>query len=133
MLLAHRLAAALREEAEKRGMKIEVKLRNIQVNDNLRGCSGHVTNTDTGSCVYIDTEGLTGRTDRITHECMYRFAENDNDYSSNGFILGYNRWCDEKKLAGNVVHLLKTAPTEYLKKRRISDENFQNREWLYRD
>ncbi len=56
-------------------------LKNIDVNGQKRGCSGFITNPDTGNVVYLTTEYC-----QAGH-FMYRYAENDHDYRGRT-----NRW-----------------------------------------
>ncbi len=39
-----------------KGLPFEVKLKNIIVNGQKRGCNGHITNTETGKVCYLSTE-----------------------------------------------------------------------------
>lgn len=69
-----------------KGKPFEVKLKDININGQKRGCSGFITNTETGKVCYIDTElffnggsgsGLYGDKKRAI---MMRTAENIKDY-----------------------------------------------------
>jgi hypothetical protein len=103
VLLATKLKNQLITEAEKAGIAIEVKLKNITLNGVKRGCSGHVVSED--SCVYLTTEELPYLS--LLGRAMYRLSNGPGDYSSNGLINGNNRWCDHNKLAAAVIKTLK--------------------------
>lgn len=69
-----------------KGKPFEVKIKDININGQKRGCSGFITNTETGKVCYIDTElffnggsgsGLYGDKKRAI---MMRTAENIKDY-----------------------------------------------------
>ena len=54
MLLSSNLRKRLSVQAKRHGMEISVKLKDISVNGQKRGCSGFVTCGE--SCVYVSTE-----------------------------------------------------------------------------
>ena len=69
-----------------KGMPFEFKIKDININGQKRGCSGFITNAETGKVCYIDTEpffnggsgsGLFGSRDKAI---MMRTAENIKDY-----------------------------------------------------
>ena len=103
MLLKTKLTNQLKTLAESWGVEIEIHLKNITVNGEKRGCSGHIVNISTGSCVYINTE----------HSCytplagksMYRLARDAKDYSSNSLRNGFNRFIEDEYLAKAVFTL----------------------------
>lgn len=106
MLLKTKLSNQILAEAEKQGVDVELNIKNISVNGTKRGCSGHVTNKTTGSCVYLDTEESVFSP--LAGKCMYRLAKDTKDWSSNSLKNGYNRWCKTEELASSVIHLLAT-------------------------
>lgn len=55
MLLATKLKNRILLAAKPEDLPLKIELKNIIVNGVKRGCSGFVTNMQTGSCVYIDT------------------------------------------------------------------------------
>lgn len=110
LLLKTKLTKMLTAEAEKHGIELEFHLKNITVNGVNKGCSGHVVNKSSGSCVYLTTEEscyapLQGR-------AMYRLAKDTNDWSSNRLKNGNNRWIRIEDIAIAVVHLLVTEKGE---------------------
>lgn len=110
MLLKAKLTKQLKVEAAIQGIVVEIYLKDISINGSKRGCSGHVVNTATGSCVYLDTEdsilsSLAGRS-------MYRLAKNTKDWSSNSLKNGNNRWTEDENLAHSVISLLKKEKGE---------------------
>ena len=88
-------------------------IENIIVNGEKRGCSGFVTNTQNGSCVYVNTE----RTCFPDSGVMYRYANDNKDF--HGY---HNRWTsadyDVNSLAKNIIDLLWVTPQE-IKEQRI--------------
>jgi hypothetical protein len=110
MLLKAKLTNQLKIEAEKQNVKIEMFLRNISVNGEKRGCSGHVVNTETGSCVYLTTEKSC--LSSLADKSMYRLALSIKDYSSNTLRNGYNRWAEDRYLPSAVISLLKREKGE---------------------
>lgn len=102
LLLAAKLKNQLIAEANKPGITIDVKLKNISINGRKTGCSGHVVAGD--SCIYLTTEKFT--LSSLAGKVMYRLAENPADYGSNHLVNGNNRWCKSKELAAKVVETL---------------------------
>lgn len=70
MLLATKLKNRILLAAKPEDLPLKIELKNIIVNGVKRGCSGFVTNMQTGSCVYIDTEKLVYGP--LSDKCMYR-------------------------------------------------------------
>lgn len=104
MLLKTKLTNQIKAEAEKYHMPVVFNLKNIKINGQNRGCSGHVTSVYSGSCVYVNTEESCYAP--LAGKSMCRYALNDKDYSSNGLINGNNRWYDNEEFAKYVVALL---------------------------
>lgn len=73
---------------------LKVELKNVRINGQLMGCSGFVTNPDTGQIVYVNTESDLGT-------ALYRTAESTRDYRG-----GQNRFAGYDDLPGSVVSLL---------------------------
>ena len=69
MLLATKLKNRILLAAKPEDLPLKIELKNIIVNGVKRGCSGFVTNMQTGSCVYIDTEKLVYGP--LSDKCMY--------------------------------------------------------------
>ena len=112
LILAVKLKNALKKANEKYGYDLKFDIKNIIVNGAKRGCSGFVTNTQNGSCVYTDTE----RTCCANLGVMYRYADNNKDYS------GYcNRWTGRvytvDSLANEILKLLGKTPKQIGEKR----------------
>lgn len=104
MLLKTKLTHQIQAEAEKYHIPIEIKLKNIKVNGQNKGCNGHITNVFSGSCVYVNTEEpLYGP---LAGKSMCRYALNNKDYSSTGLINGNNRWYKTEEIAKYIVILL---------------------------
>ena len=104
MLLKGKLENQLKSEAVKRGMRIEMFIKNITVNGAKRGCSGYVVNKATGSCAYLNTEGSV--LSSLAGKSMYRLARDTKDYSSVSLRNGNNRWTEDENLASSVIFLL---------------------------
>ena len=104
VLLKTKLANQIKAEAEKYHMPVIINLKNIKVNGQNRGCSGHITNVYSGGCVYVDTEGSSYGP--LAGKSMCRYALNDKDYSSTNLINGNNRWYKTEEIAKYVVALL---------------------------
>ena len=110
LILSVKMQNALEKEAEKHGYNLEYNIKNISINGSKRGCSGFVTNTANGSCVYFTTD-----LSCFSHlGFMYRYADNDKDYK--GYL---NRWTglnDDRRpltvLAESIVNLLGKTPKE---------------------
>lgn len=102
-------AITLRRQLEKIALNNDIKLRfflkNVRVNGSLRGCSGHVVDSETGICVYLTTD--VGSYEPLLEKAMYRIAKNERDYSSNSIRNGYNRWTKVSGLPYCVIDLIK--------------------------
>lgn len=75
------LSTALRNRLLKAGEpgQFEVKLRNIRVNESVRGCSGFVKNLQTGKIVYVNTEpSVYGP---LSDKVLFRTATSFTDYT----------------------------------------------------
>lgn len=112
LILAIKLKNALKKANEKYGYDLKFDIKNIVINGAKRGCSGFVTNTQNGSCVYTNTE----RTCIAHLGIMYRYANDNKDYH------GYrNRWTgadyDVNSLAENIIDLLWVTPQEIQEQR----------------
>lgn len=132
MLLKTKLTNQLCEEAKKQNINIEVILKNISVNGSKRGCSGHVINNYTGSCVYLNTEASVYGP--LSDKVMYRLAKDAKDYSSNSLKNGNNRWCKPENLASSVIHTLSTekgVDAKEFKKRLDAIEALADDSYLY--
>lgn len=70
---------------------LEFHLRNINVNGQKRGCSGHILDIDTGVCVYINTE----RSVQVPHDMLYREAKGVGDFSSLGILNNFASTLEE--------------------------------------
>ena len=102
MIFKHALSKSLNEWAEKEGIEIDIYLRNVEINGQKVGCSGHVVNKATGTCAYVNTETV------WDGKVLYRLARDVTDYSSTSLINGHNRWCenDVDELAWKVIRML---------------------------
>ena len=112
MLSKTKLTKMLLVEAAKQGIELEFHLKNISINGVNKGCSGHVVNKSSGSCIYLTTEELTYGP--LQGRAMYRLAKDIKDFSSNGLKNGNNRWIRYEDLAIAAVHLLVTEKGEVI-------------------
>ena len=107
LILAIKLKNALKKANEKYGYGLKFDIKNIVIDGAKRGCSGFVTNTQNGSCVYTNTEKTC-----ISHlGVMYRYANDNKDYH------GYrNHWTGSDytvdSLAHDIIDLLWATPQE---------------------
>lgn len=76
---------------------LEYHLRDIHVNGDLRGCSGHIVDPDTGNCVYIGTEHVPLLGERV----LYRTSKDTRDYTG-----GRNQFCHTSELPAKIVELI---------------------------
>lgn len=105
MLLSSNLRKRLSVQAKRHGMEISVKLKDISVNGQKRGCSGFVTCGD--SCVYVNTEhSIYGP---ISSQSMCRYAKDTKDFSSNSLKNGYNQFVADDAVAAKVISMLKNG------------------------
>lgn len=79
---------------------LKVELRNIRINGDLRGCSGFITDPDSGAVVYVNTEPTFGH----VREVLYRTAKDNRDYTG-----GHNRYAAPDQLPHAVINLLKAG------------------------
>lgn len=110
MLLKTKLTNQLKKEAFEQGIRIEIYLNNISVNGTKTGCSGHVVNSMTCGCVYLNTEGSV--LSSLAGKSMFRLARDTKDWSSNSLKNGYNRWVKDENLASSVISVLKREKGE---------------------
>ena len=110
MLLKTKLSNALKKEAALQEVEIEIYLDNISVNGVKKGCSGHIFNTLTGSCVYVDTEECV--LSSLAGKSMYRLAKDRQDWSSNSLKNGFNRWVENENFASSIISVLKNEKGE---------------------
>lgn len=75
-----------------------VKLRNVRINGALFGCTGFVTDPQTGHIVYVSTDHNHGLS---YDKALYRTAEHDKDYTG-----GRNRFATYAELPAKVIELL---------------------------
>ena len=92
---------------------LEFHIKNIAINKQKRGCSGHIVNTKTNVTVYVNTE----ETPLISlrGHCMCRYAQDNKDYSSDSLgTIGRNRWYEENDFSKAVAQMLET-PREQIR------------------
>lgn len=86
----------------------ELKLKNININGQIRGCSGFIINKDTGKICYITTEhffdrgrgcGLFGDPNSAV---MMRTAKSEKDFTG-----GHNEWLAVEKIPEMAARLTK--------------------------
>lgn len=105
MLLSSNLRKRLTVLAKQHGIEISIKLKDISVNGQKRGCSGFVTCGE--SCVYVNTEHTCFGP--IFDKSMCRYAYNTKDFSSNRLKNGYNQFVSDDALAAKVISMLKSG------------------------
>ena len=110
MLLKQKFSNALKKEAEIQGVEIEIYLDNIYSYGCKKGCSGHILNALTGSCVYVTTESSGLST--LRNKSMYRLAKDRQDWSSNSLKNGFNRWVKNESLVSSIISALKNEKGE---------------------
>lgn len=102
-------AITLRRRIEKlsaeNNMRLTYHLKNIRVNGVFQGCSGHIVDSSTGTCIYVNNEAFGYQP--LAGKAMYRLARDEKDFSSNSMRNGYNRWCKEESLPHCIVNLMK--------------------------
>lgn len=106
-MLATKLKNRILTVASEADLPLRFKLKNNTVNGRKVGCSGFITNIQTGSCVYVDTEhSVYGP---LSDKVLFRYARDEKDFSSNGLANGQNRFCADDELAANVVKMLRAG------------------------
>lgn len=90
----------LRNQLTTLNADLTIELRNIRINGDLRGCSGFITDPDSGAVVYVSTEPVFGQ----VRQFLYRTAKSNRDYSG-----GRNRYATPDELPRAVIDLLKTG------------------------
>ena len=110
MLLTTKLRNQIRKNTN---IPLEFYVRNIAINRQKRGCSGHIVNTDTKVTVYINTEEVT--LSSLKGHCMCRYARDIKDYSSHNLgAIGRNRWYKESDFPKAIAQMLET-PREQIR------------------
>lgn len=94
------LAVKLRNRFKNSFPTLEVRVKNIRVNGDVRGCSGFITDPETGRHVYVNTErSVYGP---LQNRILYRTAESTTDYTG-----GRNRWSTDADIVHDVTDLLR--------------------------
>lgn len=88
-------------------LPLRFKLKNNTVNGRKVGCSGFITNIQSGACVYVDTEHSSYGP--LSDKVLFRYAWDEKDFSSNRLKNGYNHFCTDSELAASVLKLLRTG------------------------
>lgn len=92
---------ALRNRIHKINPNLVVELRNVRVNGNLFGCSGFITDPETGHVVYVNTDHNHGT---MYDRALYRTAKDTKDFTG-----GRNHTSDYDGLAQAAVDLLRRS------------------------
>ena len=92
------LAVKLRNQILAIDSTLSVKLRNVSVNGVKFGCSGFITDMNTGRIVYVDTD----HNHHTNTTALYRTARDSKDYTG-----GPNNFASYEDLAEAAVALLK--------------------------
>lgn len=80
-------------------LPLKFTLKNIKINGVNKGCSGFITNTKNGTCVYINTESSCY--EPLKDKILYRYARDTKDYH------GYeNHFAREEEIAEKVLNFL---------------------------
>lgn len=98
MLLATKLKNAVKR-LDPDGLIEPVGVRNIVVNGQRRGCSGHFVHKVTGNVVEINTEH--GSLGDLDGRILCRYSDSVKDWRG-----GRNQWIPEKEFAAHVVAML---------------------------
>lgn len=94
------LAVKLRNQIKALDRDLVVELKNVRVNGNALGCSGFVTNPNTGAVTYICTDNNHG----TNAQPMFRTAKDTKDYAG-----GRNHFAAYDDLAAEVVEMANRA------------------------
>lgn len=96
-----------------------VEVKDSKVNGVTEGGYGHITNRNTGVCIYVDCRTLNNVYAGIRDKVMVRYAKDNKDWSSNGIgVAGRNRWFKESELYKNIEYML-GAPIEAVMSGRV--------------
>lgn len=110
MLLATKLKNRILLAADQNDLPLKFYLKNISVNGRKVGCSGFVVSVQSGACIYVDTEhSVFGP---LSDKCLYRYAKDIRDFSSTGLRNGWNFFCTEDALPGNILRMLREGKGE---------------------
>lgn len=92
------LATKLKNEIHAIDPTVAVNLKNVSVNGVKFGCSGFITDLNTGKHVYINTD----HNHHTNTRALFRTAKDTKDYTG-----GHNNFATYDLLAESAVHLLK--------------------------
>lgn len=106
-LLATKLKNEILREANDQDIPLRFSLKNVTMNGRKVGCTGFVTNIQTGSCVYVNTEHSVYSP--LSDKVMYRYARDEKDFSSNKLKNGWNNFCPDGELAKNILKMLRAG------------------------
>lgn len=91
------------------GMLASTTVRNIIVNGVKVGCSGHFTNSLTGTCVYVSTEKPVAAA--LSDKNLVRYAKDAKDFSSISLgVRGRNVFVEDAELPMTIFNMLKEEP-----------------------
>lgn len=94
------LALKMKNELLALNPKLKVELKNVTVNGNKLGCSGFITDLETGRIVYVNSDNNHG-TNRTAY---YRAARHTKDFTG-----GLNHSQSYENLSQSVVSLLSST------------------------
>ena len=98
LILSTKLKNAINKAFKGEENCLEIKLKNISINGQKRGCSGFIRNKVNGNVIYVDTE------DPLWLGYLRRYAEDMNDYGGRG---GFNQFSkDFKTLVADLVSMI---------------------------
>lgn len=100
------MALSTRQIKPKLAPRWEAKLKNVRINGNLVGCSGFVTEKESGRVIYLTTDFGVAPAPSSKTKVMYRMARSDRDY-----IGGYNRYCQIDQLGQDLASLFHKPDT----------------------
>lgn len=90
------LATKLKNQIKALDADLVVELKNVRVNGAALGCSGFVTNPDTGAVTYVCTDNNHG----LDTKALFRTARHTKDFTG-----GRNNFAAYGDLAGEIVQL----------------------------
>lgn len=94
------LSTKLKNQIKALDTDLVVELKNVRVNGEALGCTGFVTNPDTGAVTYVCTDNNHG----LNTKALYRTAKHTKDYTG-----GRNNFAAYGDLADEVVKMANRA------------------------
>lgn len=80
---------------------LKFQLKNININGEKRGCSGHITYLPTNRCIYVNTEHS------VSSKLLFRFAKDENDWTSlHNDFAAINQYTTPDNITMDIVNAL---------------------------